>query len=192
MNLTNKHLAAFIEALPGGNVSQYAKLLNTSAIRLNAFLLDNPDGRKLVRKGLIKGPMRGKMPAWATKRTERGVLTANNVPTGGAALQRILGTIPSAFHADATHMFKMFIHMTSGNITFDEGMGELMGPFAHLATEHTAQLTELIGLRDMNAEMRESIALIREMRGVSSDALLRLPMNANDAGASASEAAAAE
>jgi hypothetical protein len=165
MNITYDHIANFISSLPGGNVGQYAKLLNVSPTRINDYLKNTRKGKKLVKDGKVLGPMRGRMPAWAGYKTARGVLTADNVPTDGPALTRILATIPRVYHDDAIYMFKRLVHMSSGNTGFNEVLDQVTGPYRNLAVQHQEQQLRISGLDKEVArlerifELNEKIAI---------------------------------
>lgn len=162
MQLTYQHIYDFITALPGGNVPQYSKLLNVSAARLNNFLNTTAMGKRLVKSQLIHAPLKGVWPNWATSKTIRGVLTADDAPLTFAALKTVVSRLPKEYQADAEHMFKMLIHMSSGKGTFSETINEIVSPYANLAIDHNRLQLETLTLRDNNEALRENIKLLRE------------------------------
>lgn len=133
MQLTGKHLHDFISAMPGGNPQQYARLLNVSTSRVTKFLKENRMGKTLVRDGKIKASPKGKMPSWAKKDTERGLLTADDVPTDHPMVKKACLGLPDPYRADVYHMFQMLIHMTSGNCGLAEAFSEVSTPFIEVS-----------------------------------------------------------
>ena len=173
MKLTGKHIHDFIDALPGGNPSQYARLLNISTARIALFLRENRFGRSLVKQGKVRASVHGKFPSWANKSTERGLLTASDVPTNHKIVERVCGTIPHGYREDAQHMFAMLIQMTTGNLALTEAYTEIASPFVELAKINHEQELRLAGYSRQIAQL-EQIVLLQE-RAIENRLLMRLP-----------------
>ncbi len=159
MKLTGKHIHDFIEALPGGNPPQYARLLNISAIRITKFLAENSLGRKLVKNGKVKASIMGVMPSWANKNTERGLLTANEIPNNHRILERVCAGMPSTYRVDANHMFKMLVQMTTGNMSIESAFTEIATPFIEMSKVNQEMQERIAGYNKQIAQLERLVQL---------------------------------
>lgn len=159
MQLTGKHIYDFIDALPGGNPQQYSRLLNISASRVTNFLYENRLGKALVRDGKVKASIRGKMPAWAKKNTERGVLTADDVPADHPMIKKACKALPEPYQADVFHMFQMLIHMTSGNCGIGEVFAEISTPFVEVARLNDEHAKTIASYEHQIGQLKEIVSL---------------------------------
>lgn len=117
--------------LPGGNVTQYAKLLNTTAIRLNT-LLHTAEGQKLVKKGTVVVSEKGKRPGWANETTARGSLRARDVDdmvrndTLPPFIAKLLEAVHPTYRDDTLNFLREALEQTSNHSTFEQQIAHYM------------------------------------------------------------------
>jgi hypothetical protein len=133
---SDKEILQFIKDLPGANVPQYAKLLNTTAIRINALLYDG-QGAKLVKAGMVCAPEKGKMPSWAKSKTIRGSLRARDVDQmhrDGLLppfINNLLSKVHSRFQDDALNFLRETLEQTANHTSFESQMTSFMDQDRH-------------------------------------------------------------
>lgn len=132
----------FIEALPGGCVPQYAKLLNTTAVRISEILKSKEGQRRLVKKNLVRASTRGMFPLWAIEgKTERGALDgrdARNMMENGQLpkfIEELLTEVHEEFRSDALNFFADLLDQTAGKVTFESQVRNSIKQTAHYTNE---------------------------------------------------------
>lgn len=121
----------FIRELPGGNVPQYAKLLNTTAIRLNT-LLHTSEGQKLVRKNLVVVAEKGLRPKWSSASSSRGCLRSKDVDqmvkddTLPPFITKLLATVHPTYRDDSLNFLREALDQTANHRSFEEQMSQYM------------------------------------------------------------------
>lgn len=158
----------FIRAVPGGNVPQYAKLLNTTAIRINSLLLSD-EAKPLIKAGCVKASERGALPAWATSKTVRGSLRASVVDEmykNGELpefVSKKLMKIDSHFHQDALEFFRGALEQTANHKSFKDQMED------YLDIEKD-NVDSIVGLTAETNALRLSLTeAIAELKGARRD-----------------------
>lgn len=161
----------FIRDLPGGNPPQYAKLLGTTATRINSLLHDG-EGKRLVKKGIVKMAPMGQVPAWATSRTERGSLRAKDVDLlmrEGALpgfITSMLEKVHPQFRDDALNFLRESLEHTSNNNSFQNTIRSFMDQDRHRTEAmmnsdlRIAQLTSELARVDLILEQNRALSQI--------------------------------
>lgn len=171
----------FITELPHGNVPQYAKLLSTTAIRINA-LLATKAGQRIVRAGMVVGPEKGKMPAWANGNTKRGALRANDVDAMRRNnllppfIQKLLTDVHPKFQDDALNFFREALDQTANHLSIEAQMKAYMDQDRHRTdkiVEGEDRIVQLEGIMlryERIIDQADRMAGLIENRTTASDA----------------------
>lgn len=170
---SDKEILKFITELPGGNVPQYARLLNTTPARINALLMEGR-GRQMVRAGMIRAPELGRIPAWATARTQRGSLRSSDVDHMFANgllpkfIQKQIASLPSAFKDDALNYLREVLDQTGNHTSFESQVTSFMEQDRHriehimAAEEKSLRLESEIARYDRVLERANQMATLLE------------------------------
>ncbi len=165
---SNEEILLFIAELPGGNPQQYAKLLNTTAMRIST-LLHTKEGEKLARKDLVVACERGQMPTWSFT-DKRGALRGRDVDdllkTGKLPgfILKMLDSIHPQFRDDALNFLREALDQTGNHHSFEDQMSAYMSQDKH-RTDHIMDQQGIIAARD--AEISRFDYVIEQARSMA-------------------------
>lgn len=161
---SNEDILNFIEELPGGNPTQYAKLLNTTSIRINA-LMNTKAGKKLARADKVVASERGHIPTWSFT-DRRGCLKGGdiNIKKLPSFISDLLLKIHPEYREDALSFFRNALNQTANHSSIEDQMS-----YAFEQTkDHTDEIInrgEMLAQRD--AEITRFDRILNQARSMA-------------------------
>lgn len=174
--LRTTDIVRFIDELPGGSVPQYSRLMAVSPIRINKILGEDTQGQRLVLQGKVCAPIKGKIPKWATTKTQRGELDGHNLKDLPSYVNNLLESMHPNYRDDGMFLFKTLIEMASGRKNFESGVTDLTEMYSELG-HHVVQVEGQLESRAKALHLleQENNFWKRNMRDMARDNNIELP-----------------
>lgn len=140
---SDEDIVNFITELPGGNPTQYSKLMGVGTARISK-ILKSKMGSHLVRKNMVRVSESGTVPMWATEKTQRGCLRAVDLEDMYRDdclphfIQQMLEKVHPNYRGDALNFFRDALENTANKITFEHQMQRSVSMASHYINEVVA------------------------------------------------------